>query len=90
MEGCGRCSCCTNCQEECGCVGAETEDQTIIRVLGVPLTSAIKEAEEKRQEFVTEEEEFFGSEHSDEDIGEAGEEDTSSKFIGPIKTYLVF
>ena len=47
MEGCGRCSCCTNCQEECGCVGAETEDQTIIRVLGVPLTSAIKEAEEK-------------------------------------------
>ena len=52
VEGCGRCSCCTNCQEECGCVGAETEDQTIIRVLGVPLTSAIKEAEEKRQEFV--------------------------------------
>ena len=79
MEGCVRCSCCTNCQEECGCVGEETEDETILRVLGVPLTAAIKQAEKMRQEFILEEEEFFGSEHSEEDIGEVGEEDASSK-----------
>ena len=79
MEGCVRCSCCTNCQAECGCVGEEDEDQTILRVIGVPLTAAIKQAEKKRQHFVLEEEEFFGSEHSEEDIGEVGEEDCSSK-----------
>ena len=84
VQGCERCSCCTFCQDACGCAGEETEDETILRVLGLPVTDDIKNADRMRNEFVVEEEEFFkndgdedsgGTDEDSDDLEEDGDED---------------
>ena len=79
VEGCAKCSCCTFCQQECGCVGEETEDDTILRVFGLPQTAAIKQAQMMRQEFELEEEEFFGDQESGDVSDELDGEGASSE-----------
>ena len=50
-----------------------------MRVLGIPYTDEVKQAETLRQEFVVEEEQFFDQQDSEEDIEELDEEDESSE-----------
>ena len=50
-----------------------------MRVLGIPYTDEVKQAETLRQEFVVEEEQFFDQQDSEEDIEELDEVDESSE-----------
>ena len=51
-----------------------------MRVLGIPYTDEVKQAETLRQEFVVEEEQFFDQQDSEEDIEELDEVDESSEW----------
>ena len=83
VEGCDKCSCCTFCQLACGCVGEETEDETVLRAIGFSNTDKIKQAEIFRREFVLEEQLFFhgqqGGEEENEESDEVGENSESEE-----------
>ena len=69
-----KCACCTFCQLACGCVGEETEDETVLRAIGFSNSDEIKQAETFRHELVLEEQLFFqGQQGGEEDNGESDE-----------------
>ena len=79
VEGCDKCSCCTFCQLACGCVGEETEDETVLRAIGFSNTDEIKQAETFRREFVLEEQLFFHGQQGGEEDNEVGENSESEE-----------
>ena len=80
VEGCDKCACCTFCQLACGCVGDETEDETVLRAIGLSNSDEIKQAETFRREFVLEEQLFFqGGEEDNGESDEVGENSESEE-----------
>ena len=80
QDRCALCSCCSNCQATCTCGAAgESEDNAIMRLLGIdPSSEVIKAAERFRQRFVREEEEEMkDSDEVDQDNEEEDDEGVS-------------